>query len=161
MKLCFGHATKIHFLCTHRHGNIMEEGPSKRHFGYDFSDPETVFVDEISSRHAAEARAVETVLKAGEVLYVPSFWIHYIISLHDESDTDPMINFQCNTRSGTSPMAHEDKNSINSCLGDQVQIPTHRWWETPDNWHEEEEQAGLDELKPVEEEVKAGVAENA
>ena len=36
--------------------------------------------------------AVDTVLKAGEVLYVPSHWFHYIVSLQKSA--------QCNTRSG-------------------------------------------------------------
>lgn len=38
------------------------------------------------------AHAIETVLKAGEVLYLPSHWFHYIISLQKSA--------QCNTRSG-------------------------------------------------------------
>jgi len=43
--------------------------------------------------HAAkDSLAVETVLKEGEVLYVPSHWFHYIISLQRSA--------QCNTRSG-------------------------------------------------------------
>ncbi len=36
--------------------------------------------------------AIETVLKAGEVLYIPSHWFHYIISLQKSA--------QCNVRSG-------------------------------------------------------------
>lgn len=38
------------------------------------------------------ALAVETVLKAGEVLFIPSHWFHYIISLQKSA--------QCNVRSG-------------------------------------------------------------
>lgn len=30
---------------------------------------------------ASQSMAIETVLKAGEVLYIPSHWFHYIISL--------------------------------------------------------------------------------
>ena len=41
---------------------------------------------------AASSKAVETVLKAGEVLYIPSHWFHYIISLQKSA--------QCNVRSG-------------------------------------------------------------
>ena len=41
---------------------------------------------------ARNSMAVETVLKAGEVLYVPSHWFHYITSLQKSA--------QCNTRSG-------------------------------------------------------------
>lgn len=41
---------------------------------------------------AATSQAVETVLKQGEVLYIPSHWFHYIISLQKSA--------QCNVRSG-------------------------------------------------------------
>jgi ribosomal protein L16 Arg81 hydroxylase len=37
-------------------------------------------------------RANEVILQPGDVLYLPTYWIHYIISLN--------VNFQCNTRSG-------------------------------------------------------------
>ena len=39
-----------------------------------------------------DSLALETVLKAGEVLYIPSHWFHYIISLQKSA--------QCNVRSG-------------------------------------------------------------
>jgi hypothetical protein len=39
-----------------------------------------------------EAMALDTVLKAGEVLYIPSFWFHYVTSLQKSG--------QCNVRSG-------------------------------------------------------------
>jgi hypothetical protein len=55
-----------------------------------------------------EARAVETVLKAGEVLYLPSYWIHYIVSLE--------LNMQCNCRSGVSPTPQQDTEMISACL---------------------------------------------
>jgi hypothetical protein len=41
---------------------------------------------------AATSQAVETVLKAGEILFIPSHWFHYIIGLQK--------NAQCNVRSG-------------------------------------------------------------
>ncbi len=41
---------------------------------------------------SGNAMAVETVLKAGEVLYIPSHWFHYITSLQKSA--------QCNVRSG-------------------------------------------------------------
>lgn len=41
---------------------------------------------------AATALSVETVLKRGEVLYIPSHWFHYIVSVQQSS--------QCNVRSG-------------------------------------------------------------
>ena len=36
--------------------------------------------------------AIDTVLKSGEVLYIPSHWFHYITSLQKSA--------QCNVRSG-------------------------------------------------------------
>lgn len=36
--------------------------------------------------------AIETVLKAGEILYIPSHWFHYIVSLQKSA--------QCNVRAG-------------------------------------------------------------
>jgi len=47
---------------------------------------------------AGEAQSVETVLKAGEVLYIPSHWFHYIISLQKSA--------QCNVRSGIDEEGH-------------------------------------------------------
>ncbi len=41
---------------------------------------------------AKNSMAIETVLKAGEVLYIPSHWFHYIVSLQKSA--------QCNVRSG-------------------------------------------------------------
>ena len=44
----------------------------------------------------------------GQVLYIPSFWFHYIVSLQ--------YSIQCNTRSGTPPN-EEGKTEIEQCLG--------------------------------------------
>ena len=41
---------------------------------------------------AGQAEALSTVLKAGEVLYIPSHWFHYITSVQKSA--------QCNVRSG-------------------------------------------------------------
>lgn len=41
---------------------------------------------------ANNATSTEVILQAGDVLYLPSYWFHYIISL--------TTNMQCNTRSG-------------------------------------------------------------
>ena len=51
--------------------------PSFRHSITDWSDPD-------QARNAfdrPDARSVDTVVREGEVLYVPSYWIHYIVSL--------------------------------------------------------------------------------
>lgn len=41
---------------------------------------------------SGDAMAVDTILKAGEVLYIPSHWFHYITSIQKSA--------QCNVRSG-------------------------------------------------------------
>ena len=48
--------------------------------------------DEQSAASLREARRLEFELQAGEVLYIPSYWFHYIISTGTSA--------QCNTRSG-------------------------------------------------------------
>ena len=45
-------------------------------------------------------RGFEVILEPGDALYIPSFWLHYIVSLG--------TNFQCNARSGHSEASHED-----------------------------------------------------
>jgi len=57
-------------------------------------------------RIAGSAPTLSTVLKAGEVLYVPSHWFHYIVSLQKSA--------QCNTRSGI----HEEGNAYFGGLRD-------------------------------------------
>ena len=63
---------------------------------------------------SADAPTLSTVLKAGEVLYVPSHWFHYIVSLQKSA--------QCNTRSGI----HEEGNpnfggvqDVLDCIGNE------------------------------------------
>lgn len=63
--------------------------PSARHSAVDWSNPDLDSYPEF-----AAARGNEVVLQAGDVLYLPTNWFHYIISLS--------LNFQCNTRSGVS-----------------------------------------------------------
>mmetsp|Transcript_6164 Transcript_6164/g.10334 ORF Transcript_6164/g.10334 Transcript_6164/m.10334 type:complete len:518 (-) Transcript_6164:196-1749(-) len=65
----------------------------KKDTGVKMSDREREWL-----RIAGSAQTLSTVLKAGEVLYVPSHWFHYIASLQKSA--------QCNTRSGI----HEDGN---------------------------------------------------
>ena len=48
---------------------------------------------------AGSAQAIETVLKAGEVLFIPSFWFHTIVALQQ--------NIQCNVRSGVTQGTQE------------------------------------------------------
>ena len=64
--------------------------PSFRHSRTDWSDP----ADYMRARFD-QTDGVETILRKGEVLYIPSYWFHYIISLE--------YSAQCNARSGTPP----------------------------------------------------------
>ncbi|CAN0574769.1 unnamed protein product, partial [Ectocarpus sp. 12 AP-2014] len=84
-------------------GIITEKAhPSFRHSDIDWSDesdwPERSLVSNagasLAVRGFADAPALETVLEAGELLYIPSFWYHYIVS--------EGFNAQCNARSGLS-----------------------------------------------------------
>ena len=59
---------------------------------------------------AARAPAVETVLKQGEILFLPSFWFHYIVSVQKSA--------QCNVRSGIDKVGTTEFGSvrdINAC----------------------------------------------
>jgi Cupin-like domain len=61
--------------------------PSARHSAVDWSNPNVQEFPQF-----LQARGNEVVLTAGQVLYLPTEWFHYIVSLE--------LNFQCNTRSG-------------------------------------------------------------
>jgi hypothetical protein len=63
--------------------------PSARHSAVDWSQP-----DLQAFPLFAQAKGNEVVLQPGQVLYLPTNWFHYIVSLE--------LNFQCNTRSGIS-----------------------------------------------------------
>ena len=61
--------------------------PSGRHSELNWSDPDIVSHPEFKN-----AKGNEVVLQAGDVLYLPTHWFHFIISLN--------LNWQCNARSG-------------------------------------------------------------
>lgn len=73
--------------------------PSARHSAVDWSNPD---LDTYSNFKYAEVN--EVVIQAGDVLYLPTNWFHYIVSLD--------LNYQCNTRSGIS---NEYMDAIHSC----------------------------------------------
>lgn len=77
--------------------DVMKDGPSARHSASDWTSLEGM-------RKIGAARALEVVLEEGDVLYVPAFWFHFIVSL--------TTNVQCNTRSGTPPHGLDD---ISAC----------------------------------------------
>ena len=66
---------------------LPKDHPSARHSAVDWSDPDLTKYPEFELAHGNEV-----VLQAGDVLYLPTNWFHYIVSLS--------LNFQCNTRSG-------------------------------------------------------------
>lgn len=63
--------------------------PSSRHSEVDWSKPDMKKFPRFNN-----VSANEIILQPGDVLYVPTNWLHYIVSLN--------VNFQCNTRSGRS-----------------------------------------------------------
>lgn len=73
--------------CVNMH-MLPANHPSGRHSEVDWSKP-----DIEKFPNFAKLMGNEVILQPGDFLYVPTYWIHYIISLN--------INFQCNTRSGT------------------------------------------------------------
>ena len=91
-------------------GIVTGDSPLARHSALNFGhlkyldDPEASRGMSTEEREwlqrAATAPAVETVLKAGEALYIPSYWFHYIISVQKSA--------QCNVRSGPEPEDHEE-----------------------------------------------------
>lgn len=77
--------------------------PSYRHSIIDWSDPA-----QADKYGFSAVDAIDTLVRAGEVLYIPSFWNHYIIAL--------MYSTQCNSRSG-SPPNEEGLLEIQKCMG--------------------------------------------
>jgi ribosomal protein L16 Arg81 hydroxylase len=73
--------------------------PSARHSQVNYCDP-----DLDNFPQFAHANANEVILQPGQVLYLPTHWFHFIVSLE--------LNFQCNTRSG---IGHEYDPFINDC----------------------------------------------
>eukprot|EP00571_Detonula_confervacea_P009198 CAMPEP_0172320960 /NCGR_PEP_ID=MMETSP1058-20130122/41877_1 /TAXON_ID=83371 /ORGANISM="Detonula confervacea, Strain CCMP 353" /LENGTH=505 /DNA_ID=CAMNT_0013036329 /DNA_START=14 /DNA_END=1531 /DNA_ORIENTATION=- len=74
--------------------------PSVRHSSLDWTNP-TEWHDHPEFK---DALITEVVLHAGDVLYLPTNWFHYIINLS--------LNYQCNARSGTS---HETSHFMQDC----------------------------------------------
>jgi hypothetical protein len=80
---------------------LPKKHPSGRHSKLDWSDIYAVSRnDDLKS-----AEATEVVLRMGEILHLPSFWFHYIVS-QDAS-------IQCNSRSGTNTKGEE---VIDACM---------------------------------------------
>lgn len=67
--------------------------PSGRHSRIDWSRPREHLQQDSTLAGFTQATMNEVVLQAGDALYLPTSWIHAIVSLN--------INYQCNARSGT------------------------------------------------------------
>lgn len=76
--------------------------PSYRHSVIDWSD-----LGQALSRGFTKVDAIDTVVRTGEVLYIPTYWFHYMVSLR--------YSIQCNSRSGTPPH-HEGANHVQLCM---------------------------------------------
>ncbi len=84
--------------CSNMH--MLPRGhPSGRHSEIDWSKP-----DNEKFPNFQKIEGNEVILQPGDFLYIPTYWIHYIVSLN--------INFQCNTRSGRT--SHYDQD-IHKC----------------------------------------------
>jgi len=68
---------------------LPREHPSGRHSEVNWSSPDLAKYPKFSN-----VRVNEVILKPGDILYVPTEWFHFIVSLN--------LNYQCNTRSGIS-----------------------------------------------------------
>ena len=77
--------------------------PSYRHSVIDWSD-----LNQARSRGFDKIAAIDTIVRAGEALYIPSYWFHYIVALQ--------YSIQCNSRSG-SPPHEEGLQEIEECMG--------------------------------------------
>ena len=82
--------------------NVDSQHPSFRHSMVDWSD-----LGEAKRHNFDKAESIETIMNAGEILYIPSYWFHYPISLE--------YNIQCNSRSGF-PKGGDGKDEIKKCL---------------------------------------------
>jgi len=67
--------------------------PSGRHSAVDWTNPDLTKFPNF--RHA---QVHEAVLQAGDALYLPTAWFHFIVSLN--------VNYQCNARSGSTDESH-------------------------------------------------------
>lgn len=72
--------------CLNMH-MLPKKHPSGRHSDVDWSKPD---VEKFPNFKKLQGH--EVIMAAGDFMYLPQDWIHYIVSL--------TINFQCNTRSG-------------------------------------------------------------
>ncbi|KAL7498097.1 hypothetical protein ACHAWT_009859 [Skeletonema menzelii] len=90
-----GHPNQCKNMALHPAGH-----PSVRHSKVDWNNP----LEWDQNPEFKQARVNEVVLHAGDALYLPTAYFHYIVNLS--------LNYQCNARSGTT---HENAKHIREC----------------------------------------------
>ncbi len=89
------------------HMELYPQGhPSGRHSAVNWSNvtAEQQSGAATKDRPFARAQVTEVVLQAGDALYLPTSWFHFIVSLNK--------NYQCNARSG---MTYENQERLEEC----------------------------------------------
>jgi hypothetical protein len=89
--------------CKHLGIISDKKHPSFRHSVIDWSD-----VHQARAHNFDQVNAIDTILREGEVLYIPSYWFHYIVSME--------YSIQCNSRSG-GPENNIGGPTIDKCMG--------------------------------------------
>jgi Cupin-like domain len=84
--------------------------PSYRHSVIDWSD-----LSQAKGSDFDAVEAIDTIVQTGEILYIPSYWFHYIVSLE--------YSIQCNSRSGSPPQG-QGQAEIEKCMG--IKLKTER-----------------------------------
>lgn len=90
-----GHPSQCKNMALHPVGH-----PSLRHSKVDWNNP----MDWDNNQEFKQALVNEVVLHAGDALYLPTAYFHYIVNLS--------LNYQCNARSGTT---YENEKHIREC----------------------------------------------
>ncbi|KAL7436029.1 hypothetical protein ACHAXM_005004 [Skeletonema potamos] len=90
-----GHPNQCKYMALHPIGH-----PSLRHSKIDWNNP----LEWDENPEFKQALVNEVVLHAGDALYLPTAYFHYIVNLS--------LNYQCNARSGTT---HENAKHIREC----------------------------------------------
>jgi hypothetical protein len=87
--------------------------PSYRHSTIDWSN-----VTQASNNNFDKVNSIDTIVKKGEILFIPSYWVHYIISTK--------YSIQCNSRFGPNENDEAFK-PIKKCferdLGSAIEVP--------------------------------------
>lgn len=102
--------------------HLATRGPFSRHSAVDWSDPTrpTRYTEQPGINFARpgdpfyDAGAIDVMLGPGEMLYVPSFWLHYVISLD--------VSIQCNSRSGQPLVDAPDIRGCGFRTGDPTEL---------------------------------------